>query len=200
MIGPNQFDWTALDQSLKDAIDRHNHVIWCLLIHRPGDARLHLPQFLIDGGVRLVDTGKCVYYNDTVLLVALRQFITDFCKRFDGAKGLAFIQLGIWGIWGEWHTSGISGILSEETIDRVIGWYANHGEANGGPMVPWFSGQSYESRTNRLLETWRHGWGNPSRATKGNFPIILSSWFSIQTKFYEVHPGVPCECYLHDSS
>jgi hypothetical protein len=125
MTGPNQFNWTVLDKSINDAIRRNNHVIWRLFIHYPGDPVLRLPRFLINSGVRLVNTtsGISPDYNDPKLLQAIEQFIAAFGKRYDGAKGLGFIQMGLLGFWGEWHTHEAFGILSDETIDKAVSWY-----------------------------------------------------------------------------
>jgi hypothetical protein len=126
MTGPNEFNWTVLDQTLETAIGRNNHVIWRVFTYYPGQA-LRIPQYLLNAGIRLVDTsgGKSPDFNDPTLLEAFEQFITAFGARYDGAKGLAFIQLGLLGFWGEWHTSGTEGILDESTMDKVVGWYAD---------------------------------------------------------------------------
>lgn len=124
MTGPNQFDWTVMDESLESAAASNKHVIWRIFCHYPKKP-LRLPQFLIDS-VELVQIGgdeKSPQYDDPVLLEAFRQFIFAWGERYDGNPSLAAIQLGLLGKWGEWHTYPEKGLLSEETKTTVLGWF-----------------------------------------------------------------------------
>lgn len=126
MTSWNQFNWTVLENTLRDAAIRKKHVIWRIFCHYPGQ-KLRVPKFLLDAGIELVplaDGGVSPQYDDPTLLRAMEQFITAFGERYDGHRSLAFIQLGLLGKWGEWHTYPDSGLLSEATEDRVVAWYA----------------------------------------------------------------------------
>ena len=100
MTGPNQFDWTVLDNTLSAAANRNNHVIWRVFCHYPGQP-LRVPQYLIDNGIKLVNTadGVSPQYDDPILLAAFQQFITALGQRYDGNKKIGFIQLGLLGKW-----------------------------------------------------------------------------------------------------
>jgi hypothetical protein len=127
MTGDNKFDWAVLDKTIQDAASRNNHVIWRVYIHYPGRT-LALPKYLIDAGVKLVQTkeaGLSPQYEDPKLLVALEQLIKAMGARYDGHKSIAFIQLGLLGYWGEWHTYPDKGILADSTQDTVVEWYKN---------------------------------------------------------------------------
>jgi hypothetical protein len=105
--GARQFDWSVLDETLANAASRSNHVIWRIYCHYPGQS-LRVPKYLIDAGIKLVDTqdaGKSPQYDDPLLLEAFEQFIAAFGKRYDGHKSLAFIQLGLLGYWVSFRVS-----------------------------------------------------------------------------------------------
>jgi hypothetical protein len=126
MTDPNQFNWAVTDKTLQDAIGRQKHVIWRFFVHYPGQS-LRIPQYLLDGGLSLYDTtsGKSPSYDDPMLLTAFQQFISALGKRYDGAKGLGFIQMGLLGFWGEWHTYPDTGLLSEASKNKVVQWFAD---------------------------------------------------------------------------
>jgi hypothetical protein len=96
MIGDNQFDWSFLDKTLRDAASRYKHVIWRPYCHYPGRA-LAVPQYLLDQNIQIENGSP--NYNDSKLLIALKQFIDALGSRYDGHKSLAFIQLGLLGYW-----------------------------------------------------------------------------------------------------
>jgi hypothetical protein len=102
------------------------HVIWRFFVHYPGQP-LRIPQYLLNAGLPLYDTeyGKSPSYDDPLLLDAFRQFIAALGDRYDGAKGLGFIQMGLLGFWGEWHTYPATGLLSETTQNQVVRWFAD---------------------------------------------------------------------------
>lgn len=125
MTGWNQFDWTVLENTLRDAASRKTHVIWRIFCHYPGQ-RLRVPKFLIDAGIKLVslsDGGVSPQYDDPTLLRAFELFIAALGERYDGHRSLAFIQLGLLGKWGEWHTYPDGGLISDNTKDKVVAWY-----------------------------------------------------------------------------
>jgi len=127
MTGPNQFDWTVLNDALAGATERRKHVVLRVYVHYP-DKPLRVPPFLLDQGIELVALStangeKSPQYDDPKLLLAFRQFIAALGAKYDGHKALGFIQLGLLGKWGEWHTYPENGLLSDTTKDKVVGWY-----------------------------------------------------------------------------
>jgi hypothetical protein len=128
MTGWNQFDWSVLDQTLRDAAARKKHVIWRVYCHYPGQ-RLRIPPFLLTGStgttIKLVNIadGVSPQYDDPLLLKAFEQFIAALGQRYDGHKSIAFLQQGLLGKWGEWHTYPENGLLSDATKDKVMAWF-----------------------------------------------------------------------------
>jgi hypothetical protein len=101
MFGENTFDWSDIEELLDDTASRNRHSVLSFFIHWPGRP-LRLPAYLLSK-VELRDYpgGVSPYYGDTVLLDALRQFITEFGSRYDGDKRIGFIHLGLLGFWGK---------------------------------------------------------------------------------------------------
>lgn len=125
MTGPNEFDWSILDDSLAGAEKNNMHIVLRVFVHFPKKP-LRVPQWLLDQGIELRNIGhgeKSPQYDDPKLLEAFRQFIQALGAKYDGHRALAFVQLGLLGKWGEWHTYPEKGLLSDATKDKVVGWY-----------------------------------------------------------------------------
>lgn len=108
MIDYNVFDWTTLEGYLDGSASRNRHAVLRFILDYPTQ-ETHVPQFLIDGGLRFdVYTshggGISPDYDDPNLQIALEQFIAAFGAAYDGDTRIGFIQLGLIGYWGEWHT------------------------------------------------------------------------------------------------
>ncbi len=122
MKEPTLFDWTVLDETINRAKSRQNHVIWRIYIHYPG-RELAMPKFLVNQGLV---TGGQPKYDDERVRNAVRDFIMQYARRYDGNKYVAFIQMGLLGKWGEWHTYPDQCILSQTTMDLAFGWYTQY--------------------------------------------------------------------------
>jgi len=94
MIGPNAFNWTALDKELEGSAARKKHAVFSFYIDWPNsspETRIHLPQYLLDTVEMYYfdpddPTVFSPYYGDPILLEALGQFITALGARYDGDK------------------------------------------------------------------------------------------------------------------
>lgn len=109
MLGPDQFDWSAIESKLEDARSRGNQMVIRTYLEYPGRPSA-MPDFLQQQGVkttRYENDGKVNLtpdYHDARLIKAMESFIKAFGKKYDGDPRVAFITMGIIGHWGEWHT------------------------------------------------------------------------------------------------
>lgn len=83
------FNWTHVEGALDEAVSRHRHAVLTTVIHYPG-RDLWVPEFLLRKGVRLeyypefLGGGYSPHYGDSLLLQAIRQYITAFGAKYDG--------------------------------------------------------------------------------------------------------------------
>ncbi len=115
MIGEDQWDWSPLETLLDDIASRGNQAVVRIFLEYPGKKE-GIPQFLIDGGLkvhRYTNTNTAPFppteattpdYENPALRIALKNFIAEFGKRYDGDARLAYVTAGLLGTWGEWHT------------------------------------------------------------------------------------------------
>jgi len=86
MTGWNQYDWSHIEDTLKETGRRGNQLVMRVYSEYPG-RKLSLPQFLIDEGVRVVQwqspNGRCFTpdYNNKTLQRAMQEFIAAFGKN-----------------------------------------------------------------------------------------------------------------------
>lgn len=94
MIGPNAFNWTALDKELEGSAGRKKHAVFSFYIDWPRsdpETRIHLPEYLMETVEMIYYDANDIrvfspYYGDPDLLEALEQFITALGERYDGDK------------------------------------------------------------------------------------------------------------------
>lgn len=109
MTGPDQFDWTALEQSLEECRQAGCQLVLRVYLEYP-DNDTGVPEFLIKEGLSMVkwkadgSSNQTPDYEDANLRKALQQFIEAFGKKYDGDLRIGFITVGLLGMWGEWHT------------------------------------------------------------------------------------------------
>lgn len=105
------FDWSALEYRLNIVASRGHQAVLRFYYDYPGEES-GIPQFLLDAGVRvraydepedLGGGGLCPDYADPVMRESMKEFITEFGKRYDGDPRIGFITEGLLGFWGEWH-------------------------------------------------------------------------------------------------
>jgi len=61
-------------------------------------------------------------YADPIYLAKHGAFIAALGKRYDGAAGVEFLDIGSYGIWGEWHTPHPAPIAVRR---QIVDWYLN---------------------------------------------------------------------------
>lgn len=111
MKGPNEYDWSPVERVLQGVSERGNQIIFRVYCEYPGRG-IAVPQFLIDGGVKITkwrnkDDGVISYtpdYENQTLRKSLTDFISAMGAKYDGDPRIGFITAGILGSWGEWHT------------------------------------------------------------------------------------------------
>ena len=129
MTGDNSFDWSYLEGRLNDSASRNRHAVLRFILDYPNDGDSpYVPAFLVDQGLQFDSYsdhggGQSPDYTDTLLLVALEQFIFALGANYDGDKRIAFIQLGLLGFWGEWHTYPHNDWIPTSTMTSVAEWY-----------------------------------------------------------------------------
>jgi len=98
MFGPNEYNWSVLEEALAGAEAKNMHVVLRVFLHYP-DQPLRVPSYLMDKiELRTISSGETSpQYDDPTLLTALEQFIGELGAKYDGHKSLAFIQLGLLG-------------------------------------------------------------------------------------------------------
>jgi hypothetical protein len=131
MTGPDQFNWTALDDQLKAIAGRGHQAALRFYLDYPGKPS-GVPQYLFNDGLACNSypdygnngTSCSPDYANPNLDTALDQFIAAFGKRYDGNPRIGFIELGLLGFWGEWHTYPYNGQAEPQN------WFAAPAEQN----------------------------------------------------------------------
>ena len=133
LIGPEQYDWHPLDETL-EAISRRSCQavirVWLEFPGQPSD----LPDFLARAGVKVTEwrdeseklplPNYTPDYDDERLVAALEGFIAALGQRYDGDARLGFITAGLLGLWGEWHTYPREALFaSKRTQERILAAY-----------------------------------------------------------------------------
>ncbi|GAA5198511.1 hypothetical protein GCM10023322_72100 [Rugosimonospora acidiphila] len=128
MVGPDRFDWSALEHQLDAIAGRGHQAAFRFYLDYPGQPT-GIPQYLLDAGLvthPYLDyantTSVSPDYDDPRLDTALDQFIAALGARYDGDARIGFIQLGLLGFWGEWHTYPHDGTTLPEN------WFASPAE------------------------------------------------------------------------
>ena len=108
MKGDGKFDWTPIENALKQTTGRGCQCTFRVYLEYPGK-KVAIPQFLIDGGLEVhhwkssdgqIHTPD---YEDPNLRKAMGQFISAMGRRYDGDPRIAWLTVGMLGLWGEWH-------------------------------------------------------------------------------------------------
>ncbi|MBK9150917.1 MAG: carbohydrate-binding protein [Saprospiraceae bacterium] len=117
MNGPDDFDWTVIDNFLAQEAVNGNHAYIQVNID-PAFGETHLPAYLID----LVETyyyqdpnpngvdDLCPDWNDPDLMAAMLNFIERFGERYNGDPRIFMVHLGLYGMWGEWHIGDVENV------------------------------------------------------------------------------------------
>ncbi len=132
-IGYDNYNWTAFESKLNDAVNRGVHTSPRFWIDYP-NKDYGMPVFLqslvpaedYTAQGNTVGKSKLPNWNNETLMVALEQFIAAFGAKYDGDPRIFMVEAGLYGFWGEWHTSGTSGKeMNQANKDRIINAYFN---------------------------------------------------------------------------
>jgi hypothetical protein len=136
-IGPQQYDWTAMETLLNDIASRGNMAVIRIYLEYPGKKN-SIPRYLIDAGLKTEtyeNTNTAPFpptevttpdYESSLLRSALVEFVHEFGRRYDGDPRLGFVTAGLLGTWGEWHTYPRNDLwASKETQTLVMDAYEN---------------------------------------------------------------------------
>jgi len=112
MRGPDQFDWSPIEQFLDEAASRGCQGVFRIWLEYPGRPS-GVPDCLVAGGVRLIawfnssahghHTLWTPDYRDRRLRDAITNAIAATGRRYDRDPRVAFLTAGFLGHWGEWH-------------------------------------------------------------------------------------------------
>lgn len=131
MKGPNEFDWTPLENLLDDIASRRHQTVFRVWLEYPGRED-GIPPFLESAGVKVTEwlnTNTAPFpekptrspdYSDPRLRAALQLFISELGKRYDGDPRIGFITAGLLGSWGEWHTYPRSELMADKTVQAEV--------------------------------------------------------------------------------
>ena len=105
MRGPDQFDWTAVEEKLEDIRGRGNQMVIRTYLEYPGKPNA-MPAFLKGQGVSITkyshdgQVNLTPDYHDPKLIKAMEDFVAAFGKKYDGDPRIGFITMGVLGHWG----------------------------------------------------------------------------------------------------
>ena len=135
MKSEDRFDWKPLEKLLDDIASRGNQAVIRIYMEYPGKEK-GIPEYLVRQGLKIhtyLNTNTAPFppkkistpdYEDPRLRSALRHFIREWGRKYDGDPRLAYITAGLLGTWGEWHTYPRSELwASKETQDVVLDAY-----------------------------------------------------------------------------
>jgi hypothetical protein len=126
----NAFNWKPLDDILETAEQFRSHLVLAFHIDWPGQP-LALPKHLVYN-VRTVwqDNRVAIVWDDPNLQRAIRQFLQNLARRYDGDTRIFVIHAGMLGMWGEWHAGNceVDGrkCLPDNVLDDVTDWYTEY--------------------------------------------------------------------------
>lgn len=131
MKGEDEYDWTAMEDLLGDIASRGNQAVIRIFLEYPGKKE-GIPPFLIEQGLkvhRYLNTNTAPFpptevatpdYQNPKLRAALRSFIKEWGKKYDGDPRLGFITAGLLGTWGEWHTYPKTELWASQEVQREV--------------------------------------------------------------------------------
>lgn len=124
MVDYDKYDWTIFENNLNDIASRGNHAVFRFYLDYPAKPS-GVPEFLIKDGLKLKEYtqfggGYCPDYSDPKLFTALKNFITELGKKYDGDPRIGFITTGLIGFWGEWHTFGNEDWMPNKENQNIV--------------------------------------------------------------------------------
>jgi hypothetical protein len=125
-MGPDSYDWTALEKQLTAIAARGHQAIFRFYLDYPKKPS-GIPAYLLAAGLKTFpyeDSGNAASptpsvspdYRDPRLIDCLVRFIHAFGVRYDGDVRIAYLTAGLYGFWGEWH------VLDHPLPGEPSGW------------------------------------------------------------------------------
>lgn len=175
----NTYNWTDLENVLQSTSSRKRQLVQRFFItYPPFDPALPLSIYKLVKMGTYTNFGKpsiSPWYNDTVLLGVLQNFIFTFGAKYDGDKRIAYIQPGLLGFWGEYHVLNNS-FLPQWVKDNVTTWFKQAFVKT--PMMV-----RYPSATTKALNVGYHDdsytWSTLDGIAAGNITRNAYFWPSI---------------------
>lgn len=128
MTGPNEFNWKPVEKILDAGASRRHQMVLRIWLEYP--KQNGIPQFLEKRGLKVIewtdDSGtfegklRTPDYKDPRLHKALKTFIAEFGKKYDGDSRIACITAGLIGNWGEWHNYPRAEIMPDKTLQTLV--------------------------------------------------------------------------------
>ena len=126
VAAPGEYDWSALEKTLREVSSRGNQLIFRVFCEYPGKG-VQVPAFLIERGLKVTewrdDEGVLNHtpdYTNEDLRVALVAFIGAMGKKYDGDPRVAFLTAGLLGKWGEWHNYPRTELWAGKAVQEEI--------------------------------------------------------------------------------
>lgn len=124
--GSERFDWSAVEDTLREVAGRGNQLIFRFYCEYPGRGN-EVPEFLREAGVKVTewkdDEGQVCFtpdYEDPQMRAALREFVRALGEKYDGDPRIAFVTAGLLGKWGEWHTYPREELWASKKAQREV--------------------------------------------------------------------------------
>lgn len=136
MIAEDRFNWEPLERLLNDIASRGHQTVFRVWLEYPGHSN-GIPEFLVRDGLRVTEWTyentapfppkkiRTPDYEDPRLRRALKAFITELGRRYDGDPRVGYITAGLLGAWGEWHCYPRDELFASKTVQaEVLSAYA----------------------------------------------------------------------------
>lgn len=124
MTGPETFDWSPVEETLKTTSARGCQLVTRIFIEYPGQNGI--PQFLVDGGLKVTEwesdnaTSLTPDYQDPNLRKAIKSFIAAFAAKYDNDPRMGFLTAGLLGSWGEWHNYPRTDLFASREVQQEV--------------------------------------------------------------------------------
>ncbi len=131
VIGKRQYDWSPLERQLQSSASKGYQFCCRFYLEWPGKPNA-IPQYLLDDGMAAyswTNTNTQPFppavnltpdYEDERLRTALKDFVAEFGRKYDGDPRLGFINLGLLGTWGEWHNHPSNFLFASKTVQAEV--------------------------------------------------------------------------------
>ena len=131
LVAKDTYDWDPLERLLNDIAGRKHQTVFRIWMEYPGKTE-GIPPYLETQGLKVTEwlntntepfpptKVRTPDYEDPRLRSALRNFILEMGKRYDGDPRIAYITAGLIGTWGEWHTYPRTDLMASKPVQNEI--------------------------------------------------------------------------------